>query len=168
MPYIPDDRRRAYLAETFDAINTGELNFILFFKALQYLDRVGKSYIRAEEIVGVFEDLLETPQIAPVLKTTRSPVSEGELALMLKGQTPINEVQLLALFRSIVALYCSRTQNALPKKTIRCCQMEFYRRHVVPYEDLKIEENGDVVINNPCEKCELEDKCSKCGGGEYD
>ena len=27
---------------------------------------------------------------------------------------------------------------------LECCKMEFYRRSVVPYEDKKIKENGDV------------------------
>ena len=27
---------------------------------------------------------------------------------------------------------------------LECCKQEFYRRHVAPYEDVKIEENGDV------------------------
>jgi hypothetical protein len=27
---------------------------------------------------------------------------------------------------------------------LECCKLEFYRRAVAPYEDVKIEENGDV------------------------
>lgn len=27
---------------------------------------------------------------------------------------------------------------------IECAKLEFYRRHLAPYEDLKIQENGDV------------------------
>lgn len=27
---------------------------------------------------------------------------------------------------------------------LECCKLEFYRRMVAPYEDLKIKENGDV------------------------
>ena len=27
---------------------------------------------------------------------------------------------------------------------LTCCLLEFYRRHVGPYEDIKIQENGDV------------------------
>lgn len=27
---------------------------------------------------------------------------------------------------------------------LECCKLELYRRHIAPYEDLKIKENGDV------------------------
>ena len=27
---------------------------------------------------------------------------------------------------------------------LECCKLEFYRRVAAPYEDIKIEENGDV------------------------
>lgn len=27
---------------------------------------------------------------------------------------------------------------------LECCKLELYRRHIAPYEDQKIEENGDV------------------------
>lgn len=28
--------------------------------------------------------------------------------------------------------------------TLECCKLEYYRRKVAPYEDVKIRENGDV------------------------
>ncbi len=28
---------------------------------------------------------------------------------------------------------------------LECCKQEFYRRHIAPYEDTKITENGDVA-----------------------
>ena len=29
---------------------------------------------------------------------------------------------------------------------LECCKLEFYRRAVAPYEDKKIEQNGDVYV----------------------
>lgn len=33
---------------------------------------------------------------------------------------------------------------------LTCCALEFYRRIIAPYEDKKIQENGDVGENNGC------------------
>lgn len=33
---------------------------------------------------------------------------------------------------------------------LECCKLELYRKHIAPYEDEKIEQNGDVKVD--CEK----------------
>jgi hypothetical protein len=39
---------------------------------------------------------------------------------------------------------CFKTMSSLISE-VECAKLEFYRRVVAPYEDKKIEENGDVV-----------------------
>ena len=44
---------------------------------------------------------------------------------------------------------------------LECCKLELYRRVASPYEDQKIEENGDVFIPLPNEASELSKKLAK-------
>ncbi len=44
---------------------------------------------------------------------------------------------------------------------LECCKLELYRRVASPYEDQKIEENGDVFIHLPNEASELSKKLAK-------
>jgi hypothetical protein len=32
---------------------------------------------------------------------------------------------------------------------LECCKLELYRKIAAPYEDIKIQENGDVLIIHP-------------------
>ena len=142
MPYIPDLKRRKYLKETLDPINGGELNFTLYYLSLKYLDRVGKSYGSSEDVLHAYEEALHSVYL---------PISRP-----IKEKTPMNIGQLTDLFQNVVCNYVART-NKSHRPTLRASQLEFYRRIVGPYEDEKIEENGDVTIEKDSGKGHLKD-----------
>ena len=133
MPYIPDLDRREYLKETLDPINGGELNFTLYYLSLKYLDRVGKSYGKCEDVMDAYEQAITTVYL---------PMSK-----QIDRRDPINGPELNDLFTDVVCNYVARTGKD-PRKTLRSGQMEFYRRVIGPYEDEKITENGDVTIKD--------------------
>ena len=142
MPYIPDKNRRQYLKETLDPINGGELNFILYYLSLKYLDKVGTSYGKCEELIGIFDELI----LRSAGGTSSFPFKQHSTEEWFQSvkKDPINETELLALFKSILGRYVKNTGKH-PLRTLRCCQLEFYRRITTPYEDKKIIENGDVT-----------------------
>ena len=61
----------------------------------------------------------------------------------------ISNGELNYLMTQLALLYLARhgrSYNTLSDvvKAFECAKLEFYRREVVPYEDRKIEQNGDV------------------------
>ncbi len=134
MPYIPDLKRREYLKETLDPINGGELNFTLYYLSLRYLDRVGKTYDKCEDVDDALHYAMNQPMI-------------GNLPETMPKMDVINQCELKYLFDYICYDYYLKTGRD-PGRTIRMCAREFYRRIIGPYEDEKIMENGDVTIKN--------------------
>jgi hypothetical protein len=133
MPYIDNKTgRRDYLKETLDPINGGELNFTLYYLSLMFLSRVGNSYNKCEDVMDALHHTMNQPMI-------------GDLPKELPKTDPINQRELEDLFDYITYRYFLRT-GKLPERTVRMCGLEFYRRHIGPYEDEKITENGDVKI----------------------
>ena len=64
-------------------------------------------------------------------------------------QWGLSNGELNYLMTRLAMLYIKRhgtTYNTLSDavKAFECAKLEFYRRHVTPYEDKKIEQNGDV------------------------
>ena len=64
------------------------------------------------------------------------PVTPGELNYLLT-------VTILEYVREVGERY-STFNDVIG--ALEACKLEFYRRTVVPYENTKIEENGDVII----------------------
>ena len=69
---------------------------------------------------------------------------EGEVAA-----TGLSNGDLNYLMTKLALLYLAKhgtSYNTLSDvvKAFECAKLEFYRRHVAPYEDRKIHENGDV------------------------
>ena len=68
-----------------------------------------------------------------------------------KGATDAGELNYLLTYHILRYLnsmgLCYQTINDIVG-ALKCCSDEFYRRIVVPYEDKKIEMNGDVYEKN--------------------
>lgn len=90
MPYISQERRQQLEPQIIDGkihwppvLTVGELNYRITQLVMDYVNRVGQSYIVMNDVIGAMES----------------------------------------------------------------AKLEFYRRIVVPYEDTKIQQNGDVYLN---------------------
>jgi hypothetical protein len=74
-----------------------------------------------------------------------------ELVEMLEQRDPISPGELnYVVSRMIWKIYASQPSYTLANNMIgalECVKAEFYRRFVAPYEDAKIEQNGDVEIS---------------------
>ena len=76
------------------------------------------------------------------------------------GPEPKNAGELNCLFTSIIIKYIE--QHGLRYSTLNdvigaleCCKLELYRRIIIPYEDRKIAENGDIYTTKQITGIEL-------------
>lgn len=136
MPYISNYMNaRDKLLETLQPTTRGELNFLLYSQALSFVNRVGKNYHTLDDVVTAYEDVIKRLLLNNggfVLYVTKPPVDLEELSMTMY---------------SIVSNYMSSGHPA-PIGTVRLSQAEFIRRVVNPYEDIKIRQNGDVVVGS--------------------
>jgi hypothetical protein len=75
------------------------------------------------------------PQARALIATGTPPATVGELTFVVYR----------AALRYLVGSPNSYQTRAEIIAALECAKQEFYRRHVAPYEDRKIEENGDVL-----------------------
>lgn len=77
--------------------------------------------------------------------------NRSQLRLIAAGRKPGAPGELNYLFTRIALDYWSGKQNYQAANDIigalEGAKMEFYRRHVAPYEDTKIRDNGDVPVS---------------------
>ena len=128
MPYIKKEDRIP--VSRVGPTTEGELNYILTMDCISLLGKRGLSYGVLNNLIGALDHAL---------------------ASYLKGESKPPYISLDAqLFRAILVDYAKR--HSAPKYdvrdevagAVRCCQHELYRRIAVPYENIKIRENGDV------------------------
>jgi len=67
-----------------------------------------------------------------------------------RGQTPVNAGELNYALTKLLLNYLEVKGNSYQSfndciGALEGCKLEFYRRTVVPYEDIKIIQNGDVI-----------------------
>ena len=122
MPYIPDPARRAALdAGTAFAENVGELNYRCTRILDSWLAEVGVSYTNLNRAVGEVEACFDWSKLPP----------EGT-----PGRSIMNEISLF--------LGTGKGDKTDVKGALRLAELELERRIIAPYEDIKIEQNGDV------------------------
>ena len=133
MPYIVPQARR-YLAKAGRIPRTtGELNYCLTRTFLKYMGAHPRiSYELMAYVVGTLEELSESIG-GREWHLDRSPGLERLLGKLIdsylrrKGRT-----------------YVTHHERKQLRGTLRCAQLELYRRQIGPYEDLKMKSNGDV------------------------
>lgn len=128
MPYIKPDDRYALLASVRSPANRGELNFALTIAAL---NRLGPAP-RYADYNDVIEDL-------SVLADTCMVYPRVDLPHNLRPDSPFG-----CTIKNIVIKYLQEHDERGVRGAIECCKLELYRRAVVPYENGKRLENGDV------------------------
>ena len=81
------------------------------------------------------------PYVSPAARSTLEKITKA-----IEEKPPLNAGELQYLIAVMIkSMDTSRYQNMNDiMGALAGAQMEFYRRTVVPYEDKKIEENGDV------------------------
>lgn len=98
-------------------------------------------------IISLFIEIKNTGDDMPYIKQEdRERFDElvTELSDKIHNEGDLNYVITSLLHRQVDAMgECYKTYNAL-QGVMDCAGKEFYRRKVAPYEDKKIEENGDV------------------------
>lgn len=133
MPYV-DKKARIYLARADRTPrNTGELNYCITRACRRYMERHPRvSYELMAYVVGTLEELLEAiggrewhPTRSPGLERVCGKILDSYLKR--KGRTSVTHHERKQL-----------------RGTLRCAELELYRRQVAPYEDLKCLSNGDV------------------------
>jgi hypothetical protein len=88
----------------------------------------------------------------PYIKQERRPVittatlSLAEVLQNMGNGVPVNGDVVYALYLLVDELYTYGGFEELSDgiKVLEAAKLEFYRRRVAPYEDIKIKENGDV------------------------
>lgn len=124
MPYIPDATHRQMLDDGLARPKTvGELNFVITRRIDDWIADRGVSYAVLNEAIGI---LLEAQNF------DRLPL-EGDI-----GRDISN---LLSAFAVDTAGNYKRREV---KAVLECAKLELYRRVVAPYEQQKLELNGDV------------------------
>ena len=131
MPYIKQADRPAI--DTGNKIPTvaGELNYQLTTLIKNHLNDVGRNYANYNAIIGAIDIVKERA------------VKEFSVKIMHSLKDTIEDEMTRMAF-----LYLKNTKGDGSLKNIRgclrCVELELYRRAIVPYENKKIEENGDV------------------------
>lgn len=149
MPYISkSNNRREELVETLEPINRGELNFLLYYHALEFVERMGINYHTLDDAASAYERLLMTLYHEDGIWTIKKRMRHFDR--MKKGgylSDNLNVDNLLDTMCFIVYKYIVGTGDSdTVAGTVRLSQAEFIRKIVSPYEDQKIEENGDVSL----------------------
>lgn len=142
MPYIPEDHRpplkpsKGFPVGQASAKTPGELTYQITCLVVDYVEAQGgvsyQSYNRAIGLLALFEKGLAIP--------------EG-----LDEATPAHTMVNLLNHMCQKYLDDRREKSADSVDvmcdvagSVRCAQFELYRRAVAPYEDVKVEQNGDV------------------------
>lgn len=125
MPYIKQERRDA-LAKDELPQNVGELNYVLTTLVLEYVEEQPQEKIT----YGLLDDIL---LILEKVKYQRLGLLEP---MFIDGSLGYRLMDTCAEFTNRTGLATLGTLEAV--------KQEFYRRVVAAYEDLKIQENGDV------------------------
>ena len=135
MPYIENSTgRREELIETLEPINQGELNFLLYYQALDFVERMGINYHILDDVVTAYEGVMQQ-----LYSSHRRGYAYPDYA-------PLNSQDLHGVMYHIVFNYMSRSGAPAPIGTVRLSQAEFIREVVSPYEDKKKQENGEVRL----------------------
>ena len=122
MPYIPDPARRAALdAGTAYAEDVGELNYRCTRILDTWLSEVGVKYANLNRAIGEVEACFDWSKLPP----------EGT-----PGRSIMNEISRF--------LGTGKGDKTDVKGALRLAELELERRIIAPYEDIKIEQNGDV------------------------
>lgn len=121
MPYIKRNSRHTVSSATNSLFFTaGELNYYITTKILEFLESGdGVSYATLNNAIGRLEGIII-------------------------GRTDNNSHDTWKLIRVLVDQFNRSHTDEDTLGVLRCCQLELYRRMVAPYEDKKIQENGDV------------------------
>ena len=138
MPYITqEDRDRIYnsIRVTDESVlkTPGELNYMVTTATHNYLEKHGLSYTHCDEVM----DVLERFKAMLILGDD----------LIIHGDHSLHDRQ-VDLIHVISGILDNYDLGVSTIGTFSCIISEFYRRVVVPYEDIKIKENGDVFPNN--------------------
>lgn len=120
MPYIKS-KDRLRVEDTLLPLNTGELNYLVSISLLNRIKNEGKNYENLSITLNLLDEAIELAKQDRVEKGVCSHVLVYELII---ETTYLDKVQVL--------------------RALKDAKLEFYRRVVAPYEDLKIKENGDV------------------------
>lgn len=131
MPYI-DQEDRIIAGFTSCPRNVGELNYLITVE-IQRILNIEESYARYSEIIGIVGSFLYGPAL--------DPDHEFDAPEMRNLYLYINEWLTIGDFPG-----SENTVKASVNGTLLCVILELYRRKIALYEDLKIEENGDVYF----------------------
>lgn len=135
MPYIENSTgRREELVKFRMPTNPGELNFLLYYQALDFVKRMGITYHILDDIVMAYEGVMQQLY------------SSNHSEYAYPNYAPLNSQDLHGVMYHIVFNYMSRSGAPAPIGTVRLSQAEFIREVVSPYEDKKKQENGEVRL----------------------
>ena len=135
MPYITNGRK-IELRDGAKLETPGDLNYVLTTVAIRYIKSQGLRYEHINEVVETFELVLAATQIPLQFRATPG--------ITRRLETPYNVFELEELIGVLVEEFRKQGNSQGFRGALRCAQMEFYRRVAAPYEDKKIQENGDV------------------------
>lgn len=134
MPYIKKTHKKK-VRETGIASTAGDLNYLITKTIQEYLLISGVKYQRFNDVIGVIQSL-----ILDIHHTYEKPVPGEE----------INDARILHRhLTGIIHKYRVNTFDNIYIEydilgALEGAKLELYRRKISPYEDIKIEENGDV------------------------
>lgn len=139
MPYI-DGAAREALAAGAPSRTPGELNYVITRIINDYVKAQGLSYTVLNDVMGVLHG------VEPCVRDRRRPL----------GHPPCNADELTHVIGRLLGEYMKVKASTSPTDerdtateiavdgVLSSVMAEFYRRLVVPYEDRKREENGEV------------------------
>lgn len=133
MPYITQKQRKQLVTDP--ARNSGELNYLLCKAATKYAKSHPKlCYNTLQQIVHTFDEVYE------MTRHKEFGYSTFHLNLL--------EEDMVSIIRAYYKKWplVSRHDIKQGQGALRCAQLEFYRKVVAPYEDLKCETNGEVFV----------------------
>ncbi len=133
MPYV-DTQARKYLSKPGRVPRTtGELNYCLTKAFLNYMEKHPRiSYELMAYVVGTIEELIEAVG-GREWHVDKTPGLERTLGRIIEGY-----------LKRQGHFHISHHHRKQIRGTLRCAQLEMYRRQMGPYEDLKCETNSDV------------------------
>lgn len=133
MPYIKKEDRAALSLRSPET--PGELNYLITALLHKYAAKHGHCYTTYNELVSAVEQAKSELYLEMVKRSE---------FLDLAARSDL--VQCLdAIWGDYVhALNYSYSAYSSALGALECAKLEFQRRHIAPYEDTKIAENGDV------------------------
>jgi len=127
VPYVKQiDRPRLDHGEP--ARNAGELNYVITGILDAWLSEHGRNYAAINNAVGVIELVKTSPADKPTLSDADTILGDSIVYAIAAFDAASGEEFLVATVTGV----------------LECAKLELYRRIAAPYEDTKIEENGDV------------------------